>query len=126
MKKVHLTLILIILAITLCGCSFSSNFSFNMTEINSQNGMKASYTRFSGNKKATFEVKSGETKKVNVSVVTDKGELSIKITNEDGKTFYQGDEMSTSDFDVILDEEGKYTVNVQADKHSGSYNINWN
>lgn len=126
MKKIFTVLILVIFAISVCGCTVSSGVSLNMTEKNSSHQMKASYSKYSGYKKTFITVKSGETKKVNVSVVTKKGDISLKITNDDGKVFYEGDKMNTSDFIVNLDEAGKYTIKVEAEKHSGSFDINWN
>ncbi len=126
MKKILISFILVLFAISVCGCTVSSGVSLNMTENNSSHQMTASYSKYSGYKKTFITVKSGKTKKVNVSVVTKKGDISLKITNDDGKLIYQGDKMSTSDFVVNLDEAGKYTVKVEAKKHSGSFDINWN
>ena len=126
MKKILTVFILIFFAISVCGCTVSSGVSLNMTEKSSSHQMTASYSKFSGYKKTFITIKSGETKKVNVSVVTKKGDISLKITNKDGKVFYQGDKMDTSNFVVKLDEPGKYTIKVEAEKHSGSFDINWN
>jgi len=115
----------IIISIICAGCTTGSGSALLMNENNSGNRMSASYERFSGYKKTTIELKSGETKDVSVNITSEKGEISLKITHEDGTVAYQGDDMETSDFVVTLDKEGKYTVRIDAKKHNGSYDINW-
>jgi len=124
-KKIFLGVISIMIIVIFVGCTTGSGTAILMNENNSSNRMSASYSKFSGYKKTSITLKDGDEKSVNVNIVTEKGDISLKITNEDGESFYQGDKMDTSSFTVDLDKEGEYTIRIDAKKHSGSYDINW-
>ena len=107
------------------GCTVGSGTSVKMSEDNNSHRMSATYSKFDGYKKTTVTVQNDEEIQVNVDVVTNKGNIDLKITHEDGTVAYQGDDMSTTSFNVMLDKNGEYTIRIDTDNHSGSYDINW-
>lgn len=125
MKKSILILVSIIMIGIFAGCTVGSGTSVKMSEDNNSHRMSATYSKFDGYKKTTVTVQNDEEIQVNVDVVTNKGNIDLKITHEDGTVAYQGDDMSTTSFNVMLDKNGEYTIRIDTDNHSGSYDINW-
>lgn len=124
-KKTLLVLISALMISIFVGCTVSSGTARIMTEKNNSHCISATYDKYDGYKKTTLKVKADEEKDVNVSIVSNEGEIDLKITQEDGTVVYQGDNIDTSSFVVTLDKEGKYTIRIDAKDHSGSYDINW-
>lgn len=124
-KKITIILTLVLMIGLLVGCTVSHGTLKNSIENDSSHRISATYDKFDGYKKTTLEVESDEEKTVNVDIETKKGELDLTITDEDGNAVYEEEDLETSTFDVTLDKEGKYTIRVDADNHSGSYDINW-
>lgn len=126
MKNIKTLVMIMALGMSLlAGCTVSSGTAIKMTEDNNSHRMSATYSKFNGYKKTTLKLKNDEEKTVNVDIETTKGEIDLTITHEDGTVAYEGDNLETSTFEVNLDKEGKYTIRIDADDHSGSYDINW-
>jgi uncharacterized membrane protein len=68
-----------------------------------------------------------ETVEVVVSIVTEKGSIDAYIAKDDdvANSSYEGHDIQTISFTVTLSESGRYTVRVDADKHTGSYSFSW-
>ena len=125
MKKTILVMVMALGISLFVGCTMGSGKAVKMTENNNSHRMSATYEKYDGYKKTTLKLKSDEEKTVNVDIETKNGELDLTITDEDGNAVYEGDNLETSTFDVTLDKEGEYTIRIDADNHSGSYDINW-
>lgn len=58
---------------------------------------------------------------INAKIVVNKGSLSIKIQRDGKEPIYESDGISVSnEFDVEIDEDGTYTVEVTGKKAKGS------
>lgn len=124
MKKLLLLSVLIVMVFGMGGCSRSCSFELASIEHNTSGRMDASYALLSGTKEKDFNV-GDETITINVDIVTKKGSINVYIINEDGEYSYEGHDLPTSDFTVTLQDSGKYTIKVEADKHKGSYSFEW-
>jgi len=125
MKNMLIISILICLLIISVGCTIGGGSAKKMSEKNNSHQMSAEYTDFSGYRKTKVKLSQDEEKVINVNIVNEKGDISLKITDKDGGIFYQGDKMGTSNFTLTLNKEGEYTMRIDTKKHSGSYDISW-
>lgn len=125
MKNKFTILAVLSLALLLIGCTTGSYTTSWSTEINTFSGISMNYKDFNGYKQTWITVKEDEPRNVKVDVVTEEGKLNLSITDRDGKSFYQGNDIPTSSFTVGLDKKGEYKIKVSAEKHKGSYKITW-
>lgn len=123
MKKSAMLLLLLVLVLSLGGCA--ANISIGSVANDSEHKMSASYMLYSGTKERELTVEDGESVVVTVKVKTIKGSLNAYIYNEDEEYSYEGHDIQTSEFTVTLDEPGDYTIEVEADKHKGSFSFSW-
>lgn len=127
MRKRSLIFLLILSLILIVGCSSGSYTVVKASEVNTPTKMSMSYYRFTGYKQTNVNVKEGQPLVVTFDIVTDEGTLNAYIAKDNDKSncSYEGNDIQTSHFTVTLTEKGKYTIRVDAKKHSGSYTITW-
>lgn len=58
---------------------------------------------------------------IHVEVITEAGSISIAMTDNEGHTVFEEDDIETSEFDV--DASGSVKVRITADKHRGSFSV---
>jgi hypothetical protein len=127
MKKKNLLLITLILVAILSGCSKGSGTVKNASELNTPTKISMIYEEFNGYKEKQIRVKENEPIIVAVNIVTESGSIDAYIAkyNDTDNCSYEGHDIETSSFSVILSEQGDYTVRVDAKKHTGSYSFSW-
>lgn len=125
MKKKIAILAVLLLTLLLSGCTTGSYNTLWSTEINTFSKMSMNYKKFNGYKQTWIIVKEDEQRNVKADIVTEEGKLYLSITDKDGKSFYQGNDLPTSSFTVVLDKKGEYKIKVSAENHKGSYKIIW-
>lgn len=112
-----------------CGCtpkdSEPQSASMNVDVITSADGK--TYTVKNGSEKGHFSVKDGKPCQVEITVNKQSGTLHIRIErDEDRKSIYQGKDLPSSQFTVIAEEDGDYTVTVEAKNFVGEYRTELN
>ncbi len=123
MKKIFA---LILIVICLGGCaSFGSSAVLVMDEDSGDDYWKASYVKFNGYKERYISVSGEGEHTFSVEIVTDSGELGLTIEDGEGEECYTGNELPSTSFTVGVDSPGKYTLRVDADDHTGSFNVKW-
>lgn len=127
MKKCNFKILIILLILLVVGCSRGSHVVVKGSEINTPTKMSMDYYRFTGYKQTNINVKEGKTVDVTIDIVTDEGTLDAYIakSNDKNNCAYEGKDIPTSNFTVRLSEKGRYTIRIDAKKHSGSYSITW-
>jgi major membrane immunogen (membrane-anchored lipoprotein) len=118
---------LMVLISMLGGCTCSSGFIKNGVENNTPTKMSMLYEEFTGYKQTHINVEAGKPVEVVVSIVTEKGSIDAYIArdNDIANSSYEGNDIPTSSFTVTLAEAGRYTIRVDAEKHTGSYSFSW-
>lgn len=113
---------LTVLLVSCTSCNFSDiNISKNITT----SSISMKYDSFNEHKTTTLSLKENEIIDVNMNIVSKSGKLSISIVNEDNENIYQGIDIPTSSFAVTINKKGKYQINIDGEKHKGSFNIFW-
>ena len=75
----------------------------------------------------TYQVENGSIGVVSVCIAKKAGRIDIDIYPTDCKdnTNYQGRDLDSTAFSVILSETGEYKVRISAKKFVGDYEISW-
>lgn len=126
-RRLLMPMLIIMLALLVCGCTRGSFTVTQATEISTSTRMSMSHKRFSGFKETSFKVQEGETITVRAEITTEAGSLNAWIgkDGEAGAKAYQGNDIPTSEFTVTLFDAGTYTIHVAGEKHQGSYDFTW-
>ncbi len=129
-KYGYLSLLLVCLMVLISmlgGCTVGSGTVKNGIEYNSSTKMAMLYDEFTGYKQTHIDVEAGKPVMVVVSIVTEKGSIDAYIArdNDIANSSYEGHDVPTMSFTVTLSEPGRYTVRVDAKKHTGSYSFSW-
>ena len=75
----------------------------------------------------TYQVENGSIGVVSVCIAKKAGKIDIDIYPTDCKdnTNYQGRDLDSTAFSVVLSEAGEYKVRISAKKFVGDYEISW-
>ena len=75
----------------------------------------------------TYQVENGSIGVVSVCIAKKAGKIDIDIYPTDCKdnTNYQGRDLDSTAFSVVLSEAGEYKVRISAKKFVGEYEISW-
>ncbi len=124
-QKIIVIVLVVLMVILLVGCT-SCNFPVINTYKNiTTSSMSMKYDIFNEHKTTNLSLKENEIVDVNMNIVSKSGKLSVSIVNEDNETIYQGIDIPTSSFAVTLNKKGKYQINIDGEKHKGSFHIFW-
>ncbi len=101
------------------------NVQIMSSETNSINGFSQKYDYFTGTKKRSIHIPSGQTAEIKVNTMIEKGELVVEITNFDGEIIktISDSGYDTTTINAELDET--YWVKITGKKTTGSYSVNW-
>ena len=126
MKRLFLVTAAIFLILAfVSGCTFGSYSLRNSSEKSGRDHWQIRYEKFNGFKQRNIKL-SGECEHTfSVEIVTNSGALGLVIKDGNGTSIYDGEELPSSAFSVKADSSGKYTIRVNADNHSGGFNIKW-
>ena len=129
MRKYYFIIVMVI-AISMSivtGCTKGTGMIKNGNELNTPTKMSMVYEKFTGSRESKIKVVEGQPVEVNISIVTEKGSIDAYIAKDNNRdnSSYEGEDIPTSSFTVTLEEEGNYTIRVDAKNHSGSYSFSW-
>lgn len=79
------------------------------------------YTAFNTTEAQALDLEAGD--EIAVSVVSQEGAVSIAIQKEGAQPIYQGEDLTTQDFTVAVEEAGWYTVTVTGSGAVGSVDV---
>ena len=119
-----------LLALALSGCGLGNGNHHQVTAIgrvSTQNsaGISSKHELLNGREKSIIHVPHGQTFAVLIRISNQEGSLSLMIGKNDHPPVYTGNSIESGTFTVYLRESGDYSVIVDADKHKGSYSLNW-
>lgn len=116
-------LLILITLLSFTGCR--SGFEIGSIENSTSTKITMSYYMFSGTRERKIKVEKDKPVNVVVDIESEGGSLNLSITDEEGNSAYQGNDLETSSFVVTLSDEGTYALQVKAKKHKGNYTISW-
>lgn len=74
-------------------------------------------------KNLSFNIQIDKPMTITLSCITESGKMNMEIKDENGNKLFDETNMQTGSFDVNIEETGIYTVIVQVDNHTGSFQI---
>ena len=127
-KRLLIITIISILAISLFGCNSSGKYVVKKMskEDNGNNYMEMTYEYFDGYKYKKVEANKGNILELSLNVTTKGGKLNILVLNDKEEEIYSNYDLNGNINEKIdIDEDGKYMIKIEGDKHEGSYDISW-
>ena len=95
-------------------------------EDNGNNYMEMTYEYFDGYKYKKVKANKGNILELSLNVTTKGGKLNILVLNDKEEEIYSNYDLNGNINEKInIDEDGKYMIKIEGDKHEGSYDINW-
>lgn len=73
----------------------------------------------------SFNVKEGQSKIIKTDVSVDSGSLSFVLTNNDKEEVYKETFTVKANFEIPLENYGKYRIEINHEQFKGSYRLNW-
>lgn len=117
MKKITTVFFICLFTMILTSCNKNSSFNGSRTGNNTRLIMK--YSIFNTSDSQILDLEKGDI--IDVKIVNDEGELSIKLQKEGSKEpIYVGNNVPTSEFQVSIEESGKYLLKVDGKQTKGS------
>ena len=118
---------LLLALVLLAGCTYQSGVALMMNGDTKPGDMHYSYQRFDGFKAIPFRSEGGQTLQVRYDVAVDEGSLTIQLIGPDHETVWSAQvaEDAADSQAVQLEQSGLYTLRVNGDNTSGSFNVRW-
>ncbi len=119
-----LPLLLLTVLLTACG---HSSVALAMRETHILDRWKASYSSFTGVKTHTLQADAGQSLALTYDVQVDEGTLSLQVKNADGELVWE-EVMQVARADTVnvpTEQTGRYTILIQGEQTSGSWDVNW-
>ncbi|WP_083655121.1 hypothetical protein [Roseburia sp. 499] len=114
-RKISLLLCIFSLIFFCIGCGEGK---FNGSMVGNENEFSLEYSVFNTTYEHNFNLEKGDV--IRCSIVADKGSIDISIHKGEDVRAYQGNDVTTGNFDVEVEEAGEYTITVTGNEASGS------
>lgn len=115
-KKTVYTVLVLYIFLMCCACTACGKSKFTGNMVCNDNEFNLEYSVFNTTYEHSFDLKKGDAIRCNIT--TDKGNLYINI-QKDEINAYQGNGILSGEFDVIIEEEGRYTITVTGENAVG-------
>lgn len=130
-RKYYTTVLAVcMLALAVSGCGYGNGNYHQLTAVDrvltqDNTGISSKHERLDGTEEYTIHVPDGKTYAVLINILNQEGSLSITIGKNGDTPVYTGNDVESSTFTVYLRETGDYKVVITANKHKGSYSLDW-
>lgn len=108
---------IIIMAVSLCACGTNDNAKFNGSKTGDAQHFDIDFDIL--NTTYTHELVMEEGESIEISIEKESGSISLLVQKESEDSVYQGDDVDTGEFEVIISEAGTYTLSVTGKKAKG-------
>lgn len=108
---------IIIMAVSLCACGSNDNAKFNGSKTGDAQHFDIDFDIL--NTTYTHELVMEEGESIEISIEKESGSISLLVQMESEDSVYQGDDVDTGEFEVIISEAGTYTLSVTGKKAKG-------
>ena len=131
MKKVWKLLAPLMVAVTLRGCTGGTTvIKDEVSSVGSVSNVTSTKIQFSTQKAKglivyQINVKEGQSLVISSSVKVSEGSISVKITDLEGFPVYSDVILSSSDYEITLQNYAKYKFQINHDSFKGSYSFSW-
>lgn len=133
MKKLFKRIVLSLAVLTLCftsvfaaSCNVSTFSVVGCVTSDTNSHLSMKYMKFNGKKEFSENWKEGTSVKVNVE--SKEGELKLTVFLTGEEPIYTGKftkDSGITEFTLNVNKSGKYTIQAEAEDHSGSFSFDW-
>ena len=125
-KKIMLLAILVLSMVILVGCSGGS-YLITIGDIDTTgNSITGSYEKFDGHYFKKVKLEEGQNLKVKFYTVTEEGSIAAQVEDPSGEVILQLEgQDDAQEKEIAINRTGTYSMKVTADKHKGSFQLNW-
>lgn len=120
MNRKKLTSLIVAICLALTGCSFYQP-TYNGSRIANKKQFVLEYSVMNTTESHTLKLTEGDM--IETEIVRDEGEVSVVIGQSGQKPIYQGNQLSTSTFQLVIEESGTYQIKVTGKNARGSVNF---
>ena len=122
MKKSMLKIFAVLLCFIMLfsGCGFNSGTALMKVENSTKTSWKQSHMLLDGTEMRSLSL-GDELQKMEVAVVTEKGEIDITVLDSSGEEIFKMDDAKTGTYDFTA--SGKIKIKVEANSHKGNFEI---
>ena len=120
MNRKKLTSLIVAICLALTGCSFYQP-TYNGSMIANKTQFVLEYSVMNTTESHTLKLTEGDM--IETEIIRDEGEVSVVIGQSGQKPIYQGNQLSTSTFQLVIEESGTYQIKVTGKKARGSVNF---
>jgi len=131
MKKIFAAVVCVIAILSACICFAGCNqedikltgdvLSVNCKTTATKTGFSSEHDLLRGERQYTINIKEKTT--MNVKVESKDGSISAKMTDKDGNVIFEKTDIETESFSFEIPAKGRYTVDITAEDHEGSYSF---
>ena len=119
-KLLKIFMVIVCYLMLFSGCGFNSGTALMKVENSTKTSWKQSHMFFDGKEIRSFFLKD-EPQKMEVTVVTEKGEIDITVFDSNGEEVFEIDDAKTGTYEFTA--SGKIKIKVEADSHKGNFEI---
>ena len=118
MKRNILTMAMaVMLLLGLCACGTNDNATFNGSKTGDAEHFDIDFEILNDTYTHNLVLKDGDS--IAISIEKESGVISLLVQKESGDAVYRGDDVETGSFEVVISEDGTYTLSVTGEKAKG-------
>lgn len=118
MKRNVLTMAMaVMLLFGLCACGTNDNATFNGSKTGDAEHFDIDFEILNDTYTHNLILKEGDS--IAISIEKESGVISLLVQRESGDAVYRGDDVETGSFEVVISEDGTYTLSVTGEKAKG-------
>lgn len=121
MKKISAFILSLVLTISFTACA---SMKYEGSRIGNDTQLIMDYKVFNTTDSQTLELAAGDV--VNCEVISNSGSIDIVLQKSKEEPIYNGTNISTATFQIVIEESGKYSVSVTGNHAKGSVHITTN
>lgn len=106
------------LSIFIVGCANNSSQTFSGSKTGNDNQFLADFDILNTTITGNMPLLAGDS--IAVAIDIKKGAVDIKVANENGIIAYQGNNVPTGNFTIVIKDAGIYSFNITGSKAKGS------
>lgn len=118
MKRNILTMAMaVMLLLGLCACGTNDNATFNGSKTGDAEYFDIDFEILNDTYTHNLVLKDGDS--IAISIEKESGVISLLVQKESGDAVYRGDDVEAGSFEVVISEDGTYTLSVTGEKAKG-------
>ncbi len=127
MRKIvfYVTSVLLPVVLVLASCGQFSGIKMGYVGTNTNHQITGTYQLLDGTETKYISLEAGQTIIFTYKSTVEKGSLTIKFSDPDGKTIVEFTPGTSGTEEVTASKSGNYKLTIKGDDNKGSFDIRW-